>query len=242
MLSWIFLDLGGPVFDDAPWSAHVREIIRCELAVEGLSAPSERFAEVEREVKANRHSSFLQTLIRTVCQSETQASRVWGRVQTTLKATAVETFLHLNPLQSGAAQAIRLFAQQYRLATLSNNLLVANDLLKVHSLWQYFLVSGNSAEVGFNKPDTRLFQFVLDRAGCRPTEALMVGDRLDIDIMPAKRLGLKTARIRVGWYSDVEPRDQDEQPDYEMNSLLALAQFLTYPSSPYAAPVHKANL
>jgi HAD superfamily hydrolase (TIGR01549 family) len=228
MLSWIFLDLGGPVFDDEPWSAYVRDIIRRELALEGLSAPAERFAAVEREVKEKRQSSFLRTLVRTVCRSETQAEQVWDRVQKALNTTEVDTFLRLNPLQPEVVRAILLLAQQYRLATLSNNLLVANEALKAQGLWQYFLVSGNSAEVGFSKPDPQLFQFVLERARCRPDEALMVGDRLDNDIIPAKRLGLRTARIRVGWYREVEPRNQEEQPDYEVNSLIELARFLTY--------------
>jgi HAD superfamily hydrolase (TIGR01549 family) len=139
----------------------------------------------------------------------------------------VETFLRLNPLQPEAARAIRLLAQRHRLATLSNNLLIVNEALKAHGVWRYFLVSGNSAEVGFRKPDPRLFQFVLERAHCRPDEALMVGDRLDNDIIPAKRLGLRTARIRVGWCRAVEPRNREEQPDYEMNSLIELAQFLS---------------
>jgi HAD superfamily hydrolase (TIGR01549 family) len=223
MLSWIFLDLGGPVIDDEPWSMHVCEVIREVLATAGLSAPPATFTAVEREVKARRQSGFLRTVVRTVSRSEEQAEQLWARIQAKLDATALATFRRLSPLQPGAAEAIRLLAQRYRLATLSNNLLIANDLLKDYGLWDYFIISGNSAEVGFSKPDPRLFRYVLDRACCHPGEALMVGDRLDNDIAPAKRLGLKTARIRVGWYSDVEPRSDEEQPDYEASSLLELA-------------------
>ncbi len=226
MVSWLFLDLGGPVFDDEPWSAHVRAIIRRELAIEGLYASPETFSAVEREVKAKRQGSFLRTLIRTVSQSEEQANRIWERVQATLQTTEAETFIRLTPMQPGASDAIRVLAQRYRLATLTNNLLAANDALKRHGLWQYFSVSGNSAEVGCSKPDVRLFQFVLDRARCQPAEALMIGDRLDNDIAPAKRLGLKTEWIRVGWYSDVEPHGEEERADYEARSLWELAQFL----------------
>lgn len=226
MVSWIFLDLGGPVFDDEPWAAHVREIIRKELASEGLVAPPEIFATVEREVKAKRQGSFLRMLVRRVSNAEAQAERIWRRIQSNLNASDIDTFFPLNPLQPGAREAIRLLAQRYRLATLSNNLLVANEALKAHDLWAYFTVSGNSAEVGFRKPDPRLFSFVLDQAGCLPYQALMVGDRLDNDIAPAKRLGLKTARIRVGWCRDVEPCGEAEQPDYEAPSLWELARLL----------------
>ena len=116
----------------------------------------------------------------------------------------------MSPPQADAKEAIRLLAQHYRLATLSNNLLVANELLRAHGQWDSFSISGNSVEIGFSKPDLRLFRYVLDRAGCKPEEALMVGDWLDNDIAPAKHLGLATACIRTGWYSDVEPQDDAE--------------------------------
>jgi HAD superfamily hydrolase (TIGR01549 family) len=228
MLSWIFLDLGGPVIDDEPWSAHVRTVIREILAAEGLAAPPATFAAVERIVKVKRQSGFLRTLVHTVSQSEGQSKRVWAQVQAVLDATDLATFRRLSPLQSGAAEAIHFLARHYHLATLSNNLLIANDLLRDYGLWDCFTISGNSAEVGFSKPDPRLFRSVLDRAGCQPAEVLMVGDRLDNDIAPAKRLGLKTARIRTGWYRDVEPCSHEEWPDYEASSLLELARTLAW--------------
>lgn len=226
MLSWLFLDLGGPVFDDEPWSAYIRTVLQQELSREGLLASPDTFFAVEQEVKAKRQSGFLRMLVRAVSESEEQAQRIWRRVQLIQEATDLATFTRLNPMQPGAAEAIHLLARRYRLATLSNNLLIANELLKFHGVWDCFVVSGNSAEVGFSKPDPRLFQCVLTRAGCQPAEALMIGDRLDNDIAPAKRLGLRAARIRVGWYSNVEPCCAEEQAEYEASSLFDLAQLL----------------
>jgi hypothetical protein len=79
MIAWLFLDLGGPIIADEPWSAYVRAVIREKLAAEGLSAPPVTFTTVEREVKAKRQSGFLRTVVRTVSQSEAQADRVWAR-------------------------------------------------------------------------------------------------------------------------------------------------------------------
>ncbi len=36
----------------------------------------------------------------------------------------------------------------------------------------------------------------LEHAKCQPHEAVMIGDRLDNDILPAKALGFKTDEIR----------------------------------------------
>ncbi len=48
-----------------------------------------------------------------------------------------------------------------------------------------------------SKPDKRIFEKAFELAGCLPTESVMVGDRLDNDIKPAKSLGMKTIWIRT---------------------------------------------
>ena len=44
---------------------------------------------------------------------------------------------------------------------------------------------------GVSKPDIRLFQKALEKADCKGENAVMVGDRVDNDVAPAKKLGMK---------------------------------------------------
>lgn len=53
-----------------------------------------------------------------------------------------------------------------------------------------------SAEEGVSKPDRRIFEIALERSRCRPENAVMIGDRIDNDIVPAKQLGMKTIWIK----------------------------------------------
>lgn len=39
------------------------------------------------------------------------------------------------------------------------------------------------------KPDPKLFTIACAQAGCAPEDAVMIGDRLDNDIAPAKAIG-----------------------------------------------------
>ncbi|MHB8633758.1 MAG: HAD family hydrolase [Thermoplasmatota archaeon] len=57
---------------------------------------------------------------------------------------------------------------------------------------------GISGEMGKWKPDAAAFQHVLERLGASPEGALMVGDSLDFDIRPARKLGMRTAWIDAG--------------------------------------------
>jgi 2-haloalkanoic acid dehalogenase type II len=45
------------------------------------------------------------------------------------------------------------------------------------------------------KPNPRIYRTVLQKLGVKPSEALMVGDTPEIDIVPAKKLGMKTALL-----------------------------------------------
>lgn len=56
-----------------------------------------------------------------------------------------------------------------------------------------------SWRLGFSKPNPHIFQALTARLahrGIQPEETLMVGDRLDNDIEPARAFGWQTARIR----------------------------------------------
>jgi 2-haloalkanoic acid dehalogenase type II len=45
------------------------------------------------------------------------------------------------------------------------------------------------------KPNPRIYQTVLETLGVKPHEALMIGDTPEIDIIPPKKLGMKTALL-----------------------------------------------
>jgi FMN phosphatase YigB (HAD superfamily) len=59
-----------------------------------------------------------------------------------------------------------------------------------------------SFELGFSKPDPRVFgrlTAALERRGILPKEVLMVGDRLDNDIEPARTAGWRTWHFKGSW-------------------------------------------
>lgn len=55
-----------------------------------------------------------------------------------------------------------------------------------------------SAEEGISKPNPRIFEIALGRADCKAEHAVMIGDRIDNDVVPAKKMGMKTVWIRQG--------------------------------------------
>jgi putative hydrolase of the HAD superfamily len=88
-----------------------------------------------------------------------------------------------------------LRARGHRLGVISN---YSDGLLKVlkhHDLDRFFDTITYSQEAGAEKPDPAVFNLALKRAGCRPREAIHVGDSLTADVEGARQSGLEAIWI-----------------------------------------------
>lgn len=84
-----------------------------------------------------------------------------------------------------------------RLGILSNWDSRLRRTLEEIGLAQFFATWIISHEIGYEKPHDRIFTEALRRAGERPAAILHVGDSLEADIRPARRLGWRTLWIGV---------------------------------------------
>ena len=73
------------------------------------------------------------------------------------------------------------------------------------------------------KPDPRYYEQIVKAFGVDPQLCIMVGDRIDNDIIPAKQLGMRTILIRVGLHKNQQPRNPFEIPDLELDGVVGLA-------------------
>ena len=107
-------------------------------------------------------------------------------------------------------------SQKYCLGIIANQEAGTTGRLEKWGIKQYFDVIIASTEAGCSKPDLKIFEIALNQAGCRPDNAVMIGDRLDNDIIPAKKLGMKTIWVKQGFTSY---QSDSDIPDYTINSI-----------------------
>ena len=132
-------------------------------------------------------------------------------------------------LESPYPQARRLvegLSGRYKLGIIANQPPGTDERLERYGLARYFQVCVSSGDVGVSKPDPVIFHLALEQANCAPEDALMIGDRLDNDVRPAKALGFQTARILQGPARLQQPRDAAETPDATVADLDELADLL----------------
>lgn len=130
----------------------------------------------------------------------------------------------LETIYEGVPEMLASLAKHHRLGIIANQSAGTIHRLKRWKLDHFFSCIVASAEAGLSKPDPRIFELAIDETQCAAQDALMVGDRLDNDIGPAKRAGWSTARILQGFSRNQEPRNQAEKPDMTCDSIAHLKE------------------
>ena len=87
-----------------------------------------------------------------------------------------------------------------------------------------FDYQGLSGITGLRKPDPGAFQAAADALGVAASDCIMVGDRIDNDIAPAKALGMAAILFRGGRHRRQRPRSAVEEPDAVVTDVLELEQ------------------
>jgi len=114
---------------------------------------------------------------------------------------------HVHPFEGAIATLGVLRERGHRLALLTNGsaLFQRRKLQRfaLEPLFELILIEG---ELGYGKPDARVFQAALAHFGVKAGDAWMIGDNLDADIAGAQQLGIS------GVWHDPEGRGLPERP------------------------------
>jgi HAD superfamily hydrolase (TIGR01549 family) len=110
----------------------------------------------------------------------------------------------------------------YRLGVLANQEPWIRETLGRDRLGRFFDIWIISGELGVEKPDPAIFEAAVKAAGVPSAGCVMVGDRLDNDIIPARATGMKTVWLLRGEAPDRPTADQLAQADCAVRSLAEL--------------------
>lgn len=202
-IQWVFLDMGTTLIDET--RAH-RHRTRDMLAGTGISF--EQFHE-------KRIAFARQNL-----NGDAEAIRFFGLTKTPWpKEDEV-------PYPQAEAILAYLRGRGYGIGVIANQSPGSVERLRGWGLLSYIDVVAASAELGVAKPDRAIFDRALEMAHCTAQEAVMIGDRLDNDVVPAKRLGMAAIWIRQGLAVYQDPQWAEGRADAVVRHLLELKEIL----------------
>ncbi|MCZ6602566.1 MAG: HAD family hydrolase [Planctomycetota bacterium] len=212
-IRWVFLDVGGPILDETLLQEHWGRIFREAAGAEGAPCDEELYRRLSAEgIVAYAGSTTEYIAWRLADGDLDRHRRIQKRFWENLRAMSDSDYRRLNPIQSGAAEAIRELSSDYRLGIIANQPARVEGLLREYGVWDHFQVKGISEVIGLFKPEVRLYQAILEKAGASAAESVMIGDRIDNDIVPARLLGMKSVQLKVGRHAEQRPRIPGEIP------------------------------
>ncbi|MDE5862820.1 MAG: HAD family hydrolase [Lachnospiraceae bacterium] len=205
-LEWIFFDLGNTLYNET-YSDYERVINLLGKNNLGIS-PSDFLNRMELGAAAYAVSPF------------SYAREYFGIEMNEPYSSEKEV------LFEGVHEVLNQLSEHYHLGILANQPSGTLERLKSDGIFTFFDICLLSETEDLYKPDVAFFEYAVKKADCIPSKIAMVGDRLDNDIMPAKKLGMKTIRIKQGLNAVQKPLSEEYIPDMEIDSVLQLCTLL----------------
>ncbi|MBA7664585.1 Pyrophosphatase PpaX [subsurface metagenome] len=122
----------------------------------------------------------------------------------------------------GAFEVIRSLSRLgYKVAIIANDEdgVSARNVINDTGLKDYFNTILISGELGIEKPDSRIFEVALKSLGVKARNAVMVGNRIDADIVGANRIGMKSVWFKWNNRYPASVNTKEEEPDFTISNL-----------------------
>lgn len=202
-IKWLFFDVGSTLIDETECYNH-----RIQDAISGTDITFDEFNE-KRIFFAKQN-----------LKGDIEALRFFGLSKTPWH------FEDEKPYKETEHVLKTLFEKGYHIGVIANQALGTEKRLENWELMKYIELVVASAEEGVAKPDIEIFLRAFKRANCSPENSVMIGDRIDNDIEPANKLGMKTIWIKQGFSVYQKSVNEFQQADYSVDRLQDILELL----------------
>jgi HAD superfamily hydrolase (TIGR01549 family) len=218
----VLFDIGGPIDMELRSEAAIAADIREGLALRGFRIDDAAYEEAERHAIETFAPSLYRSVIWRLAKGDEDAA-----LAVYLRMEALAAARELFDLRPGMPELLRLLREKgLRLGLAANQPAKALQSLARHGIGDLFENQGVSGVYGYRKPDVRLFLRACEDLRVEPKDCLIVGDRIDNDIVPTKLLGIGTVLFRTGRHREQQARSWDELPDAEVTSVDGLERVI----------------
>lgn len=205
----VLFDIGGPIDMEFGWEIAVDGAIASACGLEGIRIDQAALEEAsERAVAAFAPDAYTH-MIETLCGDPPTVARVHRRMRAMLDGLDL---FQLRPDIDGLLR--RLCDRGLKLGMIASQPERTRRHLEQVGIARLFACHGLSGET----------TAVAEALGVAPAHCIMVGDRIDNDIAPAKSLGMATVLFRSGRHRRQRPRSDTEAPDAVVTDVPELEQ------------------
>ena len=215
-LDVVFLDIGGVIYDDRIYRRAVLRGLR-DL---GAQVTDEEYEAAYEELRRAQSASFRDALADRFLSPEADRGVV-------TRAIAPHWANPPDALHEDVRSCLEALAGAgYRLGVIANQPSEVRRAMVRDRITGFFEFLGVSDDLGLEKPDARIFEHALAEVGAEPSACVMVGDRLDYDVRPAKAAGMRTVWVLRGEAPEEPTAEQLAEPDVAIRTLVELPSAL----------------
>ncbi len=219
---WIFFDVGDVLFDENAQHRYIFHSMFLAARRNGVNVTWDAyFDELRQRARSKPATSFTDALHTFVPDAS-----LYEKIKTEGMAEyrAMRVPRPFGMLLDNMMPVLEDLHKDFRLGVIANQHPPIVDALRDYGLEPLFDVVAIDEIFGHSKPDPRIFEWAFGQAGCVAGEAIMVGDRPDNDVAPAKKLGMGTIRFKRGeLYVYYDPLNDDERADLVVTDIARLA-------------------
>ena len=196
---WIFFDIGSTLVDESECYE-----VRYKETTEGTNISYQEFKDKVIELAVTSDNPYKEAL------------HYFGLQKTKWHKAFEKTYQFTESI-------LDELSKRYTLGIIANQSAGSAQRLADWGIGKYFDLVIASDDEGVEKPNPEIFKIALERANCLPENAVMVGDRIDNDILPAKKLGIKTVWVKQG-FAKYQP--ESDVPDYTIQTLETISKVM----------------
>lgn len=213
----VFCDVGGPIYSDDNFTAAVLaglDDLRAERGLEPVDHVT--FCRIYDEIRDAQTGGLRRTLARELLGDESLRQALHDRTRAHWQ----------HPVGTAYPDALEMFKALHGrvlLGVVANQEAAAVEALRRDGFADYIDIWGISALVGHEKPSREFFQWALAQAHTDAEHAVHIGNRLDTDVRPAKKLGMGTIWVTRGESPRHPKPDQLAEADLSVPDLTTVA-------------------
>lgn len=201
-IQWLFFDIGSTLVDESKAYEH-----RIKDTIKNSDISYERFYNAMVDFAKQGLNAY------------NEAVRFFGLNRTTWHSE--DEFLYPETIST-----LDALSKRYKIGIIANQLPGTQERLNKMGICKYIELTVSSAETGIAKPDPAIFRLALERADCAAENSVMIGDRLDNDIIPAKQLGMHTIWVRQGLGGMADIKNAENIADHTVESIGDILSYL----------------
>ncbi len=220
----VLFDVGGPLDTETIMDREIDEQIKLSFRTNGIAISDAEYASVNKWAIDSFAAKAYHSIMWKIAQGDMDLIM---KVEAELMETVPQRNVSRGDfeLREGTPELLAELSDEGLLLGLAANQ-PADTVAKMErfGIAQYFTYKEVSGSINLRKPDPRLLLHSCDGLGVQPEEAIMVGDRIDNDIVPARMLGMAAIRFVSGRHAEQQPRSWNEAPHADVYSVEELGQ------------------